>query len=148
MDIIFRINQPLNISKILDTLFFIILTLGGVSSAFIFIIFANNTKTTNTTNTEVTNQTSELKTLHSQLDKWQIPEEARIVPISQNNVYDKESTLDFVEYVDLDTGVMYLYIEKFRTSYAIEFQVLLNADGTPCVYENLEELKQKYNWTD
>ena len=54
--------------------------------------------------------------------------------------------LDIMTYVDLNTGVMYVCTEKYAYGYGTTWEVLVNADGSPVIYEDLEALREKCNW--
>lgn len=52
----------------------------------------------------------------------------------------------FLTFVDLETGVMYFSTLDQDEHECKTFETLLNADGTPCVYEELEELRKLHGW--
>ena len=68
-------------------------------------------------------------------------------PINTQNVYDGTfNGVDITTYVDLNTGVMYVFTSRFHSGYDTTWEMLVNADGTPAVYENLDELRDQYDW--
>lgn len=70
------------------------------------------------------------------------------VPISYQHIDDGTTGLDILQYVNLDTGVMYVYTEKYKRGYATTLCELRHPDGTLMVYEDLETLREKYNWNE
>lgn len=71
------------------------------------------------------------------------------VPISYQHINDgTRSGLDILQYVNLDTGVMYVYTEKYQRGYATTWCELRNPDGTLMIYEDLKALREQYDWRE
>lgn len=73
----------------------------------------------------------------------------RFVPIDKYTLKDGSiNGMDFVTFVDLENGVMYLYTEKYRSGYGTTWEPIYNKDGTLSVYENLDTLRIKNDWVE
>lgn len=68
------------------------------------------------------------------------------VPISYQRINDGTNGLEILQYVNLNTGVMYIYTEKMHAGYGITWCELRNSDGNVVVYKKLDELRAKYNY--
>lgn len=88
-------------------------------------------------------------TTKSDIESYVCTGNVTFVPISYMHIKDSTiNGLDILQYVDLDTGVMYVYTEKYGSGYGTTLEVLVDADGNPRVYEDLDTLRTKYNWTE
>ena len=67
-----------------------------------------------------------------QNDNYVLQENARFVYVSEYTINEKE---EFKILVDKETRVMYLYYEGYSGHYYAGLTVMLNADGTPMLYE-------------
>lgn len=83
------------------------------------------------------------------VDNFELTGDVTFVPVSSQHIDDKSvNGIYFYEYVDLSTGVMYVYTSKFRDGYATTWSPLYNSNGTLKVCENLEFLRKVYNWEE
>ena len=86
---------------------------------------------------------------HNEVDTWINESENILVAVEKHIIKDgTKNGMDIVQFVDLDTGVIYVYIEKFSSGYGLDIEPMLNADGTPKIYENLEDLRKEYNYEE
>lgn len=119
----------------------------------IFIIFSFTacSKSPTTSQYPNTTSTSSNVTLRSidqtKPDTYRYTDNPQFVAVTYQHIKDGTTNgLKMIQYVDLNTGTMYLYTEKYLGSYANTFVPLLNPDGTPVVYDDLETLRNKYHW--
>jgi len=75
----------------------------------------------------------------------------RFVPIEKESIYLNYEYLYMYTIVDLETGIMYLYTEKEVSGveargFGTTFTMLMNSDGTPCVCEKLNALREFYEY--
>ena len=81
-------------------------------------------------------------------DGWSVTIEGdvRFVPITKERIHLLNNVYMYT-FVDLQTGNTYLYTrELIHQGGASTFTLLTNADGTNCVYEDLESLREFYNY--
>lgn len=92
---------------------------------------------------------SSIGTSHRNVDTWNIPDSSRFVPVDKYSIYDGTTNgMDFVTFVDLENGTMWLYTEKFQSGYGTTFTKLTDEYNNACVYEQLNELRDKYNYRE
>lgn len=80
---------------------------------------------------------------------WEVPDGARVVPVDEYSIGNgRINGAFFVEYVDLETGCMYLYTEHYQCGYGTTFTPLMNPDGSICVYDedDLDDLRDKFDY--
>lgn len=74
----------------------------------------------------------------------------RYVPVEKESINTGTCSYMYT-LVDLETGCSYLYIEtgsNYRYIYSNLLTPLTNADGTPCIYEDLDELREFYGYNE
>lgn len=54
--------------------------------------------------------------------------------------------IDFITYVDLENGTMWLYTRKYYSGYGVTMTKLTDENNNACIYEHLDELRQKYKY--
>lgn len=83
------------------------------------------------------------------VEDWIVPDNARFVPI---DIYNIDNTsfngVDFITYVDLKNGTMWLHTSSFRNGYGTTFVKLTDENNNACIYEDLENLRDKYNYKE
>lgn len=85
--------------------------------------------------------------IHDDINTYEYSEDVRYVPITRQHIKDGSiNGFDIARYVDLDTGVIYIYTEKYLNGYGTTWEISVNPDGTPVTYAGLEEIRKQYNW--
>ena len=83
------------------------------------------------------------------INSYELDGNISFVPVSYQYVKDGTTNgLDIVQYVDLSTGVTYVYLEKYKSGYGITMEMLVDEDGNPLIYKDLDQLRSKYNWVE
>lgn len=78
---------------------------------------------------------------------WGIPDGSRFVPVDKYTIEDgTTNSMDFVTFVDLENGTMWLYTEKFQSGYGTTFTKLTDENNNACIYEQLDELRSEHNY--
>ena len=78
---------------------------------------------------------------------WSVPAGARFVPVDNYTIADGSlNGINFITYVDLEDGCMYVQIEHFQAGYGLSFTKLTDKDNNACIYEDLESLREYYNY--
>ena len=114
----------------------------------ISIIFSFTACGTLATTTYSDSEGSELIfTNQSDADTYPYTDNPQFVAVSYQNIYDGTLGLKLTQYVDLNTGTMYLYTES-NDNDSTTFTPLINPDGTAVVYDDLETLRNKYHWNN
>lgn len=91
----------------------------------------------------------ELDVDSNNVETWIVPEGSRFVPVDIYTVDNgKLNGLDFVTYVDLENGTMWLYSSAFCNGYGTTFTKLTDENDNACIYEDLDELRDKYNYKE
>lgn len=81
----------------------------------------------------------------SDINTYTYSGDVQFIPISWQNIDDDtRNGLDITRYVDLETGVIYIYAEK--NGYGSTWEVSVNPDGTPIIYADLEQLREINNY--
>lgn len=84
---------------------------------------------------------------HNNIESYTYEGDVIYVPVSYQHIKDGTMYgLDIIHYVNLNTGVMYVYTEKFKSGYGTTWCELRNPDGTLVIYEKLDELREKHSW--
>lgn len=88
------------------------------------------------------------KQSQSNLDTYVYEGEIIFVPVTYQHIDDGTMNgLDLIRYVDLNTGVLYLYTEKYYSGYGITWEMLVDEFGNPLKYDNIDALREKYGCT-
>ena len=84
----------------------------------------------------------------SVVDLYKYKGDTQFVPISQQFIKNSSSdVMEMTQFVHLKTGVIYLYTERHETGVYAEgigttWTMLVDVEGNPLVYENIEELRK------
>lgn len=73
-------------------------------------------------------------------------DELNYAPIGYQNITDGGTKIAVAEFVDLDTGVIYVKVSQFKQGYDISWSPKYNAEGLPVIYEDLEILRKAYDY--
>lgn len=84
---------------------------------------------------------------HNNIESYKYEGDVIYVPVSYQHIKDGSiNGFDIIQYVNLNTGVMYVYTVKHNSGYGTTWCELRNPDGTLVVYEKLDELREKHSW--
>lgn len=92
---------------------------------------------------------AKITTVQEDINSYVFYGDTQFVPVSYQRIEDgTRNGLDLIQYVDLKEGTIYLYTEKFCSGYGISLTMLLDSEGKPVLYDDLESLRKEYNWTE
>lgn len=79
---------------------------------------------------------SKLSVKYNDINTYEYTKDNRFEISSQEEIDDGTTNgLTIRVLVDKETGVMYLYTEKFKSGYGTSLTVLVDKDGKPLIYE-------------
>jgi hypothetical protein len=85
----------------------------------------------------------------SDISSYNLEGDIQFVPVSYEKIHDGTiNGLEMIKYVDLSEGTVYLYTEKYSSGFGTTWTLLEDKDGNPVLYEDLENLRDKYNWKE